>query len=409
MHLHPSILIVEDDISVAYTIQAVLEDAECQTLEANTIESALQIVETQEVDLIVLDRNLPDGRGDQLCQRIKSRPDAAFLPILMLTAQSAIEDRVTGLQAGADDYLTKPFHIDELIARVRALLRIRRAEVARMQALDELQQQHKALKTAYEQLRAAQAQLIHTSKLAALGSLVAGVTHELNNPLAIILGNAELLQTSVSGDDALSVTHIIEATQRARRVVQSLATFARQGPDQKDWYEPRDLIDRVLDVRRATLEREGIAMDVTYCSDTPMICVNRQQFQHALLNLLLNAEHVLTGRSRPRVELHVHCMCPPIGEPPLLPDRPCAGESCTAGKRMLVIDVMDNGPGIDESIRDHLFEPFVTTNPQGQWTGLGLSTTYGIVTQHDGQLSVSTARERGTTFRIALPAAPPLR
>ncbi|HEU5015605.1 MAG TPA: response regulator [Roseiflexaceae bacterium] len=407
--MHPSILIVEDDISVAYTIQAVLEDADCQTLEANTIESALHMVETHPVDLIVLDRNLPDGRGDYLCQKIKSRPDAAFLPILMLTAQSAIEDRVTGLQAGADDYLTKPFHIDELLARVRALLRIRRAEVARLQALDELQQQHQALKTTYEQLRAAQAQLIHTSKLAALGSLVAGVTHELNNPLAIILGNAELLQTSISGEDAVSVRHIIDATQRARRVVQSLASFARQGPDQKDWYEPRDLLDRVLDVRRATLERDGITVAVTYCPNTPMICVNRQQFQHALLNLLLNAEQALPGRPNPRIELHVHCMRPPIPEPPILPDQPDTRATDVSGDCLLIIDVMDNGPGIAESIHDHLFEPFVTTHPQGQWIGLGLSTTYGIIAQHGGQLIVSTQRDRGTTFRIALASAPMVR
>ena len=405
MQLHPSILIVEDDVTVAYTIQAVLEDAEYQTYEANTIEAALHVVATQPIDLIVLDRNLPDGRGDQLCQQIKARPDAAFLPILMLTAQSAVADRVTGLQAGADDYLTKPFDIDELLARVRALLRIRRAEVERLQALDELQQQHEALKTTFEQLRAAQAQLVHTSKLAALGSLVAGVTHELNNPLAIILGNAELLKFAVEGEDALSVEHIIDATQRARRVVQSLATFARQGPAQKDWYEPNDLIERVLDVRRATLEREGIAIEVSSCPDTPMLCVNRQQFQLALLNLLLNAEHVLAGRPNPRIELHVHYTSPPIMPPPLLPDRPLCAVAQASGKHMLIIDVMDNGPGIDDSIRDHLFEPFVTTNPQGQWIGLGLSSTYGFVTQHGGTLSVSTERDRGTTFRIALPAA----
>lgn len=403
MRFHPSILLVEDDEDVADIILDVLEEADCHAHAVRTMAEALRVIQTENVDLIILDRNLPDGRGDHLCRTVKSRDGAVFLPILMLTAHSSVADRITGLQVGADDYLTKPFDIDELLARVRALLRIRRAEVDRVQALVELQQQHEELKATYEQLRATQAQLIQSSKLAALGSLIAGVTHELNNPLAIILGNAELLQTF--SDDELSVSQIINATQRARRVVQSLATFARQGPGQKDWYEPRDLIERVLDLRRTALEHEGISVEVVYEPDVPMVCVNREQIQHALLNLLLNAEHAFNGHADKRIEIHVSRATVPAAPPPVLPDLPKPAMQSDAGTELLLIDVMDNGPGIDGAITERLFEPFVTTSPLGKNIGLGLSTAYGTVTQHGGTLQASTEQGRGTTMRIALPVA----
>lgn len=399
------ILIVEDSEPLAAFIAEVLDMADLPSQIVGTVAETRAIVEAGGVDLIILDWNLPDGQGDQLCNTIKRQAGDTFLPILMLTARDTVADRVAGLQAGADDYLTKPFHIDELLARVRALLRIRSAEVARKQALEALQQQHSDLQEAYRQLTTAQAKLIQTARLAALGSLVAGVTHELNNPLAIILGNAELLQTfSADGQiDTVSVQQIIEATHRARRVVQSLATFARQSPNKHDWYEPRDLLERVLDLRRTSLARKGIAIQVQYQAALPMICVDRQQIQHALLNLLLNAEEALAGRPDPRVLIRVFTSGPPIDAPPLLPVYPEPVAIDLTEPHMLVIDIMDNGPGINASIRDRLFEPFVTTSTQGKGIGLGLATAYGSIAQHGGTILVSTKPDCGTTFRIVLP------
>ncbi|HEY3231707.1 MAG TPA: response regulator, partial [Roseiflexaceae bacterium] len=189
----PSILVVEDDPHISALIMMLLADAGYRVATVGRGAAALARTEGGTIDLMVLDWMLPDIQGIQLCRTIKARRDQTFLPILMLTARGEMEDRVAGLDAGADDYLIKPFDTEELLARVRALLRIRVAEVERSKALDALARQHAELQEAYDQLRATQAQLVQTSKLAALGELVAGVAHELNNPLAIILGNAELM------------------------------------------------------------------------------------------------------------------------------------------------------------------------------------------------------------------------
>ncbi|HEX9372112.1 MAG TPA: response regulator [Roseiflexaceae bacterium] len=398
----PIVLVVEDDVHICKLIAVLLDEAGYRPLTANTAAAALASVERDQPDLMILDWMLPDMSGVQVCRVVKERTAGTFLPVLMLTARSEPADRVAGLDAGADDYVTKPFHGDELLARARALLRIRAAELARSETLGALARQHEELKVAYEKLRSTQAQLVQASKLASLGELVASVAHEMNNPLAIILGNAELLPSLADEEDRRSVRQIIDAAQRARRVLQSLVTFARNGPVESDWHDPRDLIERVLDLKRTALETEEIALDVAYDSLLPMLWCDGPQIQHVLLNLLINAEQALVGWSHPRIAIQVYTSSAPV-EPPAPWQRLARPEARAGGERMLVIDVADNGPGLAPQIVGRLFEPFVTTRPVGQGTGMGLAIAYAIVDQHGGRLQIGSEPGGGVTFRIALP------
>jgi len=398
----PSILVVEDDPHISALIMMLLSNAGYSVATVGKGAAALARTEGGTIDLMVLDWMLPDIQGIQLCRTIKARRDQTFLPILMLTARGEMEDRVAGLDAGADDYLIKPFDTEELLARVRALLRIRVAEVERSKALDALARQHAELQEAYDQLRATQAQLVQTSKLAALGELVAGVAHELNNPLAIILGNAELMPELPNEEDRRAVAQIIAGAQRARRVVRSLATFAHHGGMKQASHAPADLIERVLDMRREALRAAGVVLDVACDPDLPSLWVDGPQLQQAILNLLLNAEHALDGWADPHMVIRVFLSRTPVTEPPFFPAE-STEVAALQGAVAVVIDIADNGPGLPEQVRDRLFEPFVTTRPVGQGTGLGLATSYGIVVQHGGSLQVASAAGRGTTFRIALP------
>jgi two-component system, NtrC family, sensor kinase len=359
---------------------------------------------------VVLDWVLPDLQGVHLCRMIKERTSDTFLPILMLTARGEMADRVAGLDAGADDYLIKPFDTEELLARVRALLRIRVAELERVHALAALARQHAELQEAYDQLRATQVQLVQTSKLVALGALVAGVAHELNNPLAIILGNAELLPELPDEEDHRAVEQIMAGAKRARRVVRSLATFAQHGGMKQAWHVPGELIEHVLDVRREALGAAGIALEIDCAPGLPMLWVDGPQLQQALLNLLLNAERALAGYSEPRIVIRAF-LGPDTADAPMLFLGATSELAPAPGDPVVMIDITDNGPGLPQQVRERLFEPFVTTHPVGQGAGLGLATTYGIVAQHGGSMQVATEPGRGTTFRIVLPcdvqAAPP--
>lgn len=402
MNRVPVILIVEDEPHISRLVAILLEEAGYRSIAAGTATEALGSLDRDRPDLVILDWMLPDMPGDQVCRAIKQRTDGTFLPVLMLTARNEIADRVAGLNAGAEDYLTKPFNGDELLARVRALLRIRSAELARDETLAELARQHEELKLAYERLSSTQAQLVQTSKLAALGELVAGVAHELNNPLAIILGNAELLPAMSDEDDRRSVRQIIDAAQRSRRVLQSLVTFARHGQVEAEWHDPRDLVERALDLKRTAFQLSEIAVDVDYAADLPMLWGDGPQIQNVLLSLLNNAEQALASRERPRIVIQVSSCVGPV-EPPATLDELARPRGQAAGARMVVFDVADNGPGLAAWVRDRLFEPYVTTRPFGQGAGMGLAIAYGIAQQHRGTLQVASEPQRGVTFRMALP------
>jgi DNA-binding response OmpR family regulator len=406
----PIVLVIEDDPYISKLVAVLLEEADYKALIASSAAEAFTLFEQHKLDLVILDWMLPDLPGDQVCRLIKARSAATFFPVLMLTARGELADRIAGLDAGADDYLTKPFHSDELLARVRALLRIRAAEIDRAETLAALARQHEELRAAYETLRSTQAQLVQASKLASLGELVAGVAHELNNPLAIVLGNAELLPPLADEEDRRAVRQIIEAAQRGRRVVQSLVTFARHGKVEADWHNPTDLIERVLDLKRSAFRTGELSLHVMADPNVPSVLCDGPQIQQALLNVLVNAEQALAGRHNPQVVIQVHTAGAPVEPPGILPTltRPSGSAE---GEPMVVIDIADNGPGLPPRVIDRLFEPFVTTRPVGQGTGMGLAIAYAIVSQQGGTLQVASEAGRGATFRIALPVerkpAPP--
>jgi signal transduction histidine kinase len=168
----------------------------------------------------------------------------------------------------------------------------------------------------------------------------------------------------------------------------------------KEWTSPTDLIERVLDLKRAALRSSGIALEVVCSSDLPMIWVDIPQMQQVLLNLLHNAEYALAGMPAPQVWLTVvrgHAEKPPL--PP--------AQAASAGGAFVCFDVADNGPGIPDHVIERLFQPFVTTRPPGRGSGLGLAIAYGIVTGHGGQILINTQPAQGTAVRVALPVDPP--
>jgi signal transduction histidine kinase len=238
---------------------------------------------------------------------------------------------------------------------------------------------------AYRELAETQAQLLQAGKLAAVGQLVAGVAHEINNPLAVVMGQAQLI--ALHATDAAVVERseqILRAATRAAGIVRELQTFARPQPTQHAPVQMSDVVDRVLALRRQTLEVSGIRVERHVAPAVPSVQADALQLEQVVLNLLLNAEQaVLDSRGSACITLGV----------------------ATRGDRVRV-SISDTGPGIADDVMPRIFEPFFTTRPVGRGTGLGLSISYRIVEAHGGRLWAESEPGRGATLIMELPASP---
>ncbi len=243
--------------------------------------------------------------------------------------------------------------------------------------------------TAERDLRA---RLVETERLAAVGELVAGVAHEVNNPLSSISAFAQLLLR----DPALTAAHrepievIKSETARASQVVKDLLAFARRSENRREALDLDILVERTLRLRGFQLADANVTVDLRLDRELPPVVADGRQLQQVVLNLVTNA---------------VQAMAPLGGGTLRVTTRALPGS--------VVLEITDTGPGIPDRVRAHVFEPFFTTKGEGEGTGLGLSVSYGIITAHGGSIGIADTSPRGTTMVVSLPledsvaAAPP--
>ena len=256
---------------------------------------------------------------------------------------------------------------------------------------DELSIANAQLTATLDRLKSTQAQLLQAEKLSAIGQLVAGVAHELNNPLTSVIGFAQLLETEWrSGDTPRSaeamghdLRRIAEESGRAASIVRNLLAFARRQTAARVPQDVTDLVERVLTLRSYELRLNSIELITEFEPALPRVIADGGQLQQALLNLVLNAERAMRGRSSRRLTVGARF-------------DPRAGA--------IELSVADTGHGIDHQNLTRIFDPFFTTRDVGEGTGLGLSICYGIVRDHGGQIVVASKVQVGTTFTILLPA-----
>jgi PAS domain S-box-containing protein len=238
-------------------------------------------------------------------------------------------------------------------------------------------------KRAEEALRRQAATLAHTEKLAAMGCLLAGVAHELNNPLAVVVGHTHLLRRGLEGAQAERASKISSAAERCARIVKNFLAVARQRPPERQWVQLNKLVEEVLELVSYSLNASGIEVVLDLPAGLPALWADPHQLHQVLVNLITNAQHALRQR--------------PPGQRRLLVGVGMHDE------RTACVEVVDTGPGIPAEIASRIFEPFFTTKPAGEGTGLGLSLCRGIVESHGGTMWLHTDVGRGTLFRIELP------
>jgi two-component system NtrC family sensor kinase len=232
--------------------------------------------------------------------------------------------------------------------------------------------------------RRLQQQLAQSEKMSSLGQMISGIAHELNNPLASILGYTQLLGVQSPDEQTSKRLRVLtQEAQRCQKIVQNLLSFARRREPEQRLISLNEVIESVLALMRYQLRVDGIEIKAELSSELPAIEGDTHQLQQALVNLLTNAQHaILQADEKGRVRLT---------------------SSVTADGRVR-LEVHDTGPGVPEAIRGKIFDPFFTTKAEGSGTGLGLSLVYGIVTSLGGSIEYQPGEDGGASFVITLPA-----
>ncbi len=413
-----NILVVDDDLTVQLVLQDLLESEGHEVTVAPDGSEALELALRLHPDVMICDWMMPVIDGIELCRRVKASPELAATFFILLTAREQLSDRVKGLDAGADEFLSKPIETEELLARVRAGLRSRSLTLQLSKTLQELQQ--------------TQAQLVQSEKMSSLGQLVAGIAHEINNPVTFIYGNlahvesysAELIELLQLYEElvpnppaairdklaALDKDFLIQDLQkvidsmqtgadRIRQIVLSLQDFSRS--DRAGWQmvDIHQCLDNTLgllqhrlhfpasEAASKALESSGIEAIKKY-GNLPEVECYAGELNQAFLNILNNAIDVLSQKDKPR-------------SPRITITTEIADATSVR------IRIADNGAGMSESVKSRIFDPFFTTKPVGSGTGLGLAICYQIiVAQHGGTLQCFSEPGQGSEFCIQLPTRP---
>jgi two-component system NtrC family sensor kinase len=374
------ILIIDDESANVRLLERLLQREGYTHLRSTTdARQALPLYTEVHPDLVLLDLAMPYLDGFQVLAQLTPLVEPqAYLPILVLTADVTLEAKRRMLESGAKDFLTKPFDHIEVLLRIRNLLETRFLHLALAHHNERLEQ------TVRERTQ----QLLQAEKLATMGELLAGVAHELNNPLTVVIGQTHLLREGGMGTSPAQRAQKIEAAaDRCVRIVRNFLALARQHTPERSEVTLNEVVGQALELLAYELRTGNVEVVGNLAEDLPTLWADAHRLHQVLVNLIVNAEHAMRAMPSAR--------------------RITVATRFDRERSRVRLEVGDTGPGIPPEIRARIFEAFFTTKPSGQGTGLGLSLCQGIIEEHGGTITVESEPGRGATFLIELPVVAP--
>lgn len=372
-HTHKDILIVDDTPVNLRVLAKILSDRGYKVRKALNGQIALTACQTLLPDVILLDIMMPDMDGYEVCQRLKSDPKTQDIPVIFISALEDEWDKVKAFKSGGSDYITKPFQIEEVLARVKHHLTI--------------QQLQYQLKVQNSQLQALNAQLVQSHRELEQFAYMASL--DLQSPLQVIIGNADLLtwkyeqQLGTDGDRYL--TNIMEASGRMTQLIQDLLTYSKVGiPIPSQSFESIDanfVLEEALANLSGEISKSGAI--ITH-SHLPTVRGNEGQLMQLFQNMMANAIKFRLPNVSPQIEVGCNLNNPEEWQ----------------------FEIRDNGIGIDPDQGDRIFDAFYRLHSYDEYpgTGIGLTLCKKIVERHGGRLWFDSIKGQGTSFYFTLPA-----
>ena len=389
--LTKKILIVDDvPLQLALLETSLKQTIGFETKTCTTGKEALETLPDWTPDVILLDIMMPDMDGFETLEHIKANDHFRHIPIIFLTAVDSKEEIIKAFQAGAVDYIKKPYNMYETLARINThyelAVRKNTTEEDLRRLLDERTIE---LENEVAKRLKLETQLRHSQKLEALGQLASGIAHDFNNQLGGIRGNAALINMYNNDDRVKECSEsITKAVDSAASLTSQLLSFARKGTQVTTVIEINECIESSISIAQRSLE-QNINIDFIP-SDNFKTKGDPGQLQNVFLNMLINASHAMPDGGTLTIET----------KETIIRKGKAEDLGLTQGK-FITISFKDTGTGISKDNLEKVFNPFFTTKSEG--TGMGLSASYGIVRSHKGVIDVKSKEGLGTTFTIFLP------
>lgn len=376
------LVIVDDEPVILQILSAVFEDGPWRVTTCASGQQALDVMDEQGVDLLITDKNLPDVSGLQLLERCREINDLA--EVIIITGYASLETALNALELDAFDYVLKPLNnVFDIKRKVQRASEKQDFAMENRRLIAELSEKNDALETALADTKQLQQELIQSEKLAGIGTLAAGIAHEVSSPLFGIMGLAEAILDE--DDPAVVNAHardIVDYSATIRDIVVELSSYSRAAASEYlTTVELAKVVDDAVRLVERSVDHQGVDIQVDVAPET-YVNARTSEVQQVFVNLVKNACEAADEAD---------------GEALVV-----VGASAEDGR--VLVEVSDNGKGIPpENIRV-VFDPFFTTKPPGKGTGLGLNIVYRIVEKFGGSIAVESVPGL-TTFRVNLKEA----